>query len=202
MMVSLMKDQPPMDIALIALGANLPSQAGTPAQTLAAALAQLDHGPVRVAAVSRFYETPCFPVGAGPDYVNAAAVVHGALSADALLARLHEIEAEFGRARLTRWGMRTLDLDLLAFGAQVLPDRAGQAAWMELPAEAQRLRAPDQLVVPHPRLQDRAFVLVPLADVAADWVHPVTQQSVANMLAALDPAEVAQVRAIPGPPTA
>ena len=98
--------------------------------------------------------------------------------------------------------MRTLDLDLLAFGAQVLPDRAAQVAWMELPADAQHLHAPDQLVVPHPRLQDRAFVLVPLADVAADWVHPVTQRSVANMLAALDPAEVAQVRAIPGPPTA
>ena len=201
MTVSLMKDQPPMDVALIALGANLPSHVGTPAQTLAAALAQLDHGLVRVAAVSCFYETPCFPVGAGPDYVNAAAVLHSALSADALLARLHEIEAEFGRARLTRWGMRTLDLDLLAFGAQVLPDRAAQVAWMELPADAQRLRAPNQLVLPHPRLQDRAFVLVPLADVAADWVHPITQRSVAHMLAALDPADVAQVRAIPRPPT-
>jgi 2-amino-4-hydroxy-6-hydroxymethyldihydropteridine diphosphokinase len=77
--------------------------------------------------------------------------------------------------------MRTLDLDLLAVGDLVLPDATTYAEWRALPADLQRLRAPDDLILPHPRMQDRAFVLVPLADVAPDWVHPVLGLSVAEM---------------------
>ena len=81
--------------------------------------------------------------------------------------------------------MRTLDIDLLAMGDSVLPDAETHDRWRSLPAEAQIRSTPDQLILPHPRLQDRAFVLVPLADVAPDWVHPRTGQSVRQMLAAL-----------------
>jgi 2-amino-4-hydroxy-6-hydroxymethyldihydropteridine diphosphokinase len=105
-----------------------------------------------------------------------------------ILARLHAVEARFGRKRAQRWGMRTLDIDLLAMGDSVLPDAATQDRWRLLPSEAQIGSTPDQLILPHPRMQDRAFVLVPLADVAPDWVHPRTGLSVRQMLAAL-PAE-------------
>ncbi len=173
------------ELGLLALGGNLPSVAGPPAQTLAAALAALNSGEIRLCAVSRFFATPCFPAGAGPDYVNAAASFVTTLSPGQVLDRLHAIEAAFGRARVQRWGMRTLDLDLIACGDRVLPDAGTQRAWRELPPRAQAQNAPSALILPHPRLQDRAFVLGPLRDIARQWRHPVLGRSVAEMYSAL-----------------
>lgn len=181
---------------MIALGANLPSQAGTPEQTLRAALSALRADDVEVSARSRFYRTPCFPAGAGPDYVNAAVSVVTTRDAQGLLAHLHAVEARFGRARAQRWGMRTLDLDLLALGDSVLPDAGTQASWRNLAPEQQQRRAPDQLILPHPRLQDRGFVLIPLADIAPDWRHPLSGQTVRQMRDALEPEQTAGIAPI------
>jgi 2-amino-4-hydroxy-6-hydroxymethyldihydropteridine diphosphokinase len=82
-----------------------------------------------------------------------------------------------------------LDIDLLAVGDSVLPDAGMQDLWRNLSPEAQAREAPTGLILPHPRMQDRAFVLVPLADVAPDWVHPRLGQSVRQMLAALPMAD-------------
>ncbi|WP_438271188.1 2-amino-4-hydroxy-6-hydroxymethyldihydropteridine diphosphokinase [Shimia thalassica] len=172
-------------IWLLALGGNLPSHEGDPLLTLNGACKTLSRDNLRLCKVSRFYETPCFPAGAGPDYVNAAVTVESPLSASEMLKVLHEIEAEFGRERDQRWGMRTLDIDLIGGGDLVLPDRETHAEWMSLPAEEQVRKTPDQLILPHPRLQDRAFVLMPLNDVAPDWKHPVLGLTVSQMLAAL-----------------
>ena len=147
----------------------------------------------RVVAMSRLFASPCFPPGAGPDYVNAAAVVETDLEPAALLRHLHEIEARFGRERVQRWGQRTLDLDLLACGDLVLPDAATQDHWRNLPPEVQAREAPDHLILPHPRLQDRAFVLVPLAEVAPDWRHPRLGLTVREMLNRLELADIAAV---------
>ncbi|MFP7569765.1 2-amino-4-hydroxy-6-hydroxymethyldihydropteridine diphosphokinase [Marivita sp. S2033] len=182
-----------MNDFFIALGANLSSTEGPPEVTLRAALEMLENADLKVQSVSAFYRTPCFPAGAGPDYVNAAAHLQSALSPEDLLARLHKIEAFFGRERHNRWGMRTLDLDLIASGDRVLPDRATYIAWRDLPLEAQRQAAPDQLILPHPRLQDRAFVLVPLRDIAAQWRHPVLDRTVAEMCDALSPDLLAEI---------
>lgn len=176
---------------LIAFGANLPFEGAPPAETLRRAVESLSEEGVSVRAVSRFFATPCVPAGAGPEYVNAAAVLDCGQAVDpaSLLTRLHAVEARFGRERLRRWGMRTLDIDLLAFGDSVLPDRETQGFWRNLPPETQAGQAPDQLILPHPRLQDRAFVLVPLADIAPDWVHPTSNLTVRQMLAALPKAD-------------
>ena len=171
--------------ALIALGGNMVSTHGRPDQTLRHALDVLAGPDIEITAVSRFFRTPCFPPGAGPDFVNAAAVIVTHLPPDVLLDRLHAIEATLGRERLTRWGARVVDLDLIAMGDRVVPDPATLGRWIDLPLEAQTRETPDQLLLPHPRLQDRAFVLAPLADVAPEWVHPLTGLSVAQMLAAL-----------------
>ena len=184
---------------LIALGANLPNGSTPPGQTLALALRDLAAAGIGPLVASRLYATPCFPAGAGPDYVNAAvaAPMPPGLSPANILALLHRIEADHGRTRETRWGMRSLDLDLVACGDAVLPDAATQTHWRDLPPDDQRRLAPDGLILPHPRLQDRAFVLIPLCDVAPDWRHPLTGQTIAAMTAALPPQDRAEVRPLP-----
>jgi 2-amino-4-hydroxy-6-hydroxymethyldihydropteridine diphosphokinase len=182
--------------ALIALGANLPFGNMPPAGTLRAALAALSAEGIEIALVSEFYATPCYPAGAGPDYVNAAAsvILPDKDNVASLLRALHRIEARFGRKRAQRWGMRTLDLDLLAMGDSVLPDAATQTRWRELGPKDQIGQAPDTLILPHPRLQDRAFVLVPLADIAPAWRHPLTGLTVAAMRNALPEGDLAAIR--------
>lgn len=182
------------------MGGNLPFGELQPTDTLMAAvkmLAELGFSGIRR---SRLYRTPCFPAGAGPDYVNAAlsASCPPDWSAERVLENLHKIESDLGRVRVQRWGGRTLDLDLIAMGDVVRPDLATQTAWRDLPPTEQGLRAPDRLILPHPRLQDRAFVLVPLADVAPDWVHPILQKSVQEMLKGLSAVEIAEVQPLAG----
>lgn len=185
-------------IALVALGSNAASISGGPHETVVEALKHLKatydtYGDFKV---SRFYQTPAFPAGWGPDFVNAACCFSMTRDAAGLLDDLHDIEARFGRARDVRWGQRTLDLDLIACGGDILPDVAGFEHWRMLPIETQKTTAPDRLILPHPRLQDRPFVLVPLADVAPDWVHPVLGLSVRAMLDRFDAADLAQVTPI------
>jgi 2-amino-4-hydroxy-6-hydroxymethyldihydropteridine diphosphokinase len=152
---------PPPQQAAIALGANL----GDCRANLEGALAALDASPgVRLLARSRWYRSA--PVGPPqPDYVNGCALLAVALEPEALLERLLATERRYGRARGERWGPRNLDLDLLLMG-----DR--------------RLSTP-QLTLPHPRLQERAFVLVPLAEIAPAWIDPISGRSVAELAAAL-----------------
>ena len=174
--------------ALIALGANLAGPWGAPLATIRRSLRELaptlGADGTSQARASALWRTPAWPGGAGPDYVNAALALPGVtLDAAAILARLHELEARAGRTRAERWAPRPLDLDLIALGDVVAPDAETQALWREAPAD--RPEAPLGLVLPHPRLEGRAFVLAPLAEVAPGWCHPLTGLSVAEMLAAL-----------------
>ncbi len=152
----------PQTAAFIALGANL----GDPLTTLRWAVTELRTlGTVK--ALSRLYRTA--PVGgpAGqPEYLNAATCLHTPLSAPDLLAGLHEIEARAGRTRAERWEARTLDLDLILYGQLI----SG---------------APD-LLLPHPRAWDRAFVLAPLSDLHPHLTHPATGETVSAALARTD----------------
>ncbi|GGL70946.1 2-amino-4-hydroxy-6-hydroxymethyldihydropteridine pyrophosphokinase [Wenxinia marina] len=146
---------------------------------------------------ARFYRTPAYPAGSGPDFVNSAMAVVTRHSAGRILSVLHGVEAAFGRVRAGRWGARTLDLDLLAVDGEVAPDAATLRRWIDLPPERQRTETPDRLLLPHPRMQDRAFVLVPLADVAPDWTHPLLGLTVAQMLARQPAADRDAVVALP-----
>ncbi len=154
---------------LVALGSNL-AGAGLPGPRAVceAALAALAAEGLTVAARSRWYETAPVPASDQPWFVNGVARVESRLDPAGILALLHAIEARFGRTRRVLNEARVLDLDLLAHG------------------DAVRTQAP---VLPHPRLHERAFVLLPLADVAPGWRHPVTGQDVAAMIAALPPGQ-------------
>lgn len=157
------------DAILIALGGNLPSPRwGAPRETLTAALEALSSMDVRTLKLSRWYATEPVPRSDQPWFTNAVARVGTSLEPAALLDRLHEVEAAFGRERGLPNAARLIDLDLIAHGRVVL---AG----------------PEGPIVPHPRLRGRAFVLLPLADVAPGWRHPATGEGVAELIAALPP---------------
>lgn len=178
---------------VIALGANLHSTTSAPVETLRLSLKLFKDESVNVAAVSQWYQTPAFPVGSGPDFVNAAAILETDLPPEQLLLEMARIEAELGRKRKDRWGARVCDLDLIAYGDSVLPDAETFKAWHFMPLETQMRETPKELILPHPRLQDRAFVLVPMRDVVPDWVHPVTGRSLDEMITDLPPEDVASI---------
>ncbi len=153
---------------LIAFGANLPSRYGAPQETLAAALRRLEERGLRILARSRFWLTEPVPVSDQPWFVNGVCAVETALEPEALLALLHAVEAEFGRVRSLPNAPRVLDLDLLAHGRRIVPAQPGQG-----------------LCLPHPRLGERAFVLLPLRDVAPGWVHPCSGDTLLSLIARL-----------------
>ena len=155
-----------LDETLIGLGANLSGPQGEPRETLQAAIRRLSEEGVTVSRLSRFWRTRPMPVSEQPWFVNAVAVVDTSLDPVALLALLHRIEHAFGRVRREVNEARILDLDLLAYGRLVA-------------------RGPDAPVLPHPRMAERAFVLLPLRDVSPAWVHPVTGQGLESMIANL-----------------
>lgn len=148
------------------------------------ALDLLDADGLPVVSRSKWYRTPAVPQGSGEDFVNGAVSIASELEPAEFLARLHAIERRLGRERETRWGPRTCDLDLLACGDLVAPDRGTLREWMDLPP-ARASAVPGGLMLPHPRMHERAFVLRALADIAPDWVHPILGRSVETMLQCL-----------------
>lgn len=155
--------------AYVGLGSNI----GTPLAQLDAAFAALASLPdTALLRRSRVFRTPPWGVTEQPDFFNAVAELETGLDATALLAHLRRIEADAGRERLERWGPRSLDLDLLIHG-----DTQSDTAELELP---------------HPRMHTRAFVLVPLAELAPDLVLP-PHGRVVDLLAALDRGGIAPV---------
>ena len=181
------------DQVVLALGSNQTSNLGGPKETVEIALATLAERLNRPLCNSRLFATPAFPEGAGPDFVNAAVAFETDLCADEVLALCHEIEQSAGRMRDVRWGQRTLDIDLIAFGGTVLPNPEVHQHWRDLPLVQQTQETPAQLIVPHPRVQDRAFVLIPMMDVAPDWMHPILNMTTRQMLDARPEAEKAAV---------
>jgi len=163
---------------LVGLGGNLNSPAGRPIETIRAAIRLLGFKGLKILDVSSFFETEPVPVSDQPDFINCALRAETLLPATALLLLFQEIEKTLGRKAGERWCARTLDIDLLGYGESIFPDRK---KWQAVVGDANPAATLDEPVVPHPRLHKRAFVLLPLLDIAPDWVHPVEQKSIAEL---------------------
>ncbi len=161
--------------ALIALGTNVAFKGVGGAALLTQALTALGDAGLSFRAVSSAWESPAWPPGsAQADYANAVAEADaGALGPEALYLRLRAVEADFGRQRRERWGPRTLDLDILAMEGFV--------------------GAFGSVTLPHKRLHERAFVLLPLAEIVPDWRHPVSGRAARELAAALPPGHGARL---------
>lgn len=158
-----------MGSAFIALGTNIPFEGVAGATLLAQAVAELDEAGLPILAQSSVWQSEAWPKGSDqPDYFNAVVELDpGELNPQRLYEMLREIETRFGRERRERWASRTLDLDLIA-----IHDLAGTFG---------------ELTVPHPRMQERAFVLAPLAEIAPHWRHPTLGGTALQLLSDLRP---------------
>ncbi len=161
-----MTSAPILNRAAIALGANL----GDTVATLNSAIAVIaQHPAITLISRSSWYQTAA--VGPPqPDYINGCIVIETELEPQELMTLLLTIEDQFGRVRQERWGARTLDLDLLLYG-----DRTLSTPHLELP---------------HPRMTIRAFVLVPLAEIAPAWIDPISGRSIEQLVQMVDCSEV------------
>jgi 2-amino-4-hydroxy-6-hydroxymethyldihydropteridine diphosphokinase len=154
-------------VIVVGIGANLPGSGHADAlATCRAALACLPEQGVEIHSVSPWYESAPVPRSDQPWYVNAVIRVASRLSAAELLGALHKVEADFGRVRGGLNAARVLDLDLLDHDGQV----SDRDAWP---------------ILPHPRMHARAFVLLPLRDLAPSWTHPRSGASLEQLISAL-----------------
>ncbi|TQV66472.1 2-amino-4-hydroxy-6-hydroxymethyldihydropteridine diphosphokinase [Aliiroseovarius halocynthiae] len=170
---------------MVLLGSNVTYALNESAELVRDAVKCLSARGLRITSISPYYSTACFPEGAGPDFINVAAQLEVESDPDQILSELHQVEDLFGRERPSRWAQRSLDIDLIAYDDRIAPNRQTFLHWMNLPLERQMKETPDQLILPHPRLQDRSFALIPLADVAPDWRHPVLGKTIKEMADAL-----------------
>ena len=155
-----------MALSFIALGANLAGRFASPAEAVENAISALNSNKIKVMTRSCLYRSTAWPDPADPEFVNAMAAVDTDLPPAALLAHLHAIEADFGRVRRQANAPRSMDLDIVDYGGTVSAPE-------------------DTPILPHPRMAQRAFVLLPLADIAPDWRHPGTGTTIAELIRAL-----------------
>ena len=149
--------------AFVAIGGNLvPDGYHSVSQVMAEAVDTLADGGLTIVKSSRWYETAPVPISDQPWFLNAVLQIETELSPRDLLAKLHEIEHEFGRVRKVRNEARILDLDIIDYDGQVI--------------EA------EDIILPHPRMHDRAFVLLPVSDLDNKWQHPVLAKSVSELI--------------------
>ena len=149
----------------MALGSNLPGQYASTRDLLEAALGAFEAEGLRVIARSSWWRSAAWPDPAAPAYLNGVVVVETSLGPREVLHALHAIERRFGRERHVANAPRTLDLDLIAYGREI---------------------ADDGVTLPHPRAHERRFVMGPLAEIAAGWVHPKLRQTAENLAASAE----------------
>ena len=157
----------------IALGSNLETENMDRLEILNKALEYFPMFSISLVKVSSFWESKSYPNKNQPNFINAVSEVQSILNPHQTLCSLKKIEIILGRKVNSRWGSRVLDLDILAAGSLILPNLRIFNKWLKMPLEQQIQNQPNQLILPHPRIQDRLFVLKPLSEIDPSWIHPV-----------------------------
>lgn len=158
------RSAPDDEAIVLALGGDLAGDYPSLEALLEAALSSLPRAGLRIVRRSGWWRSAAWPDPSQPAYLNGVAIVETSLSPRGVLAAIHALEAEFGRKRGVANAPRTLDIDLVAYGREII-DEPG-------------------LSVPHPRAAARGFVMRPLAEIAPDWTHPTLGKTAAELAAA------------------
>ena len=170
----------------VAFGANLPGPFGSPEASLRYAMDRLFDAGAETIHGGAIYCCPAFPPGSGPDFVNSVVSVT-VREADPFIESLFEIESEFNRAAeraAGRWKPRSIDVDIISVGQEIRPSLEEHNRIRARP-QIDRTTGTEGVILPHPSMHERAFVLVPLADFAPDWRHPILGKTAAALVAEL-----------------
>ena len=186
-----------MNKYVVVLGSNLPSKFGNSAETLKKCVDEIrSHPSIKSLLESNWYISSSFIDEKEPRYVNVGIRFNTNLNPIDLLNYTSGLEKRFGRKREKRWEPRTCDIDILLCNQFILPNKAHFQKWLKLDFSDQIKLSPNELILPHPRLQERTFFLKPLIDLQPDWIHPFLGMKAKEMLDSLPPNELENIKEI------
>ena len=168
--------------SIIGMGSNQDYRGKTPIKILNEVKDRMIDRGIIINYQSVYYQSPAFPDATKPDFTNCVVEADFDGTPDQLLREIQRIEHQLGRNRNERWGQRTCDLDILGIDNLVLPSIRKFKYWASLDFSLQLNSVPNELIIPHPRIQDRAFVLKPLVSIMPNWRHPVFLKTASEML--------------------
>lgn len=167
---------------IIALGANLNGSFGSPIKTLKMCIKKLQENDVIIEKKSSWYQSKAFPNPLDPPFVNRCLKVLTLLKPLDFLDLISNIETELGRKRKKRWESRVCDIDILSNNQKILPNLDKFNYWYKMELYNQIVIKPKELIIPHPRIQDRDFVLIPFCEIEENWIHPVFDKKIKLLL--------------------
>ena len=183
-----------MNNYVVVLGSNLPSKFGNSAETLIKCVDEIKSNPaIQSLLESNWYISSSFLDEREPRYVNVGIRFNTTLKPIDLLNYTSGLENKYGRKRERRWEPRTCDIDILLCDQLILPSRSHFEKWLRLDFSDQIKLSPIELILPHPRLQERTFFLKPLNDLQPNWIHPFLGMKAKEMLDILPPNELENI---------
>ena len=186
-----------MNKYVVVLGSNLPSKFGNSAETLKKCVDEIrSHPSIKSLLESNWYISSSLIDEKEPRYVNVGIRFNTNLNPIDLLNYTSGLEKRFGRKREKRWEPRTCDIDILLCNQLILPNKAHFQKWLKLDFSDQIKLSPNELILPHPRLQERTFFLKPLINLQPDWIHPFLGMKAKEMLDSLPPNELENIQEI------
>ena len=186
-----------MNNYIIVLGSNLSSEFGSSTEILKKCVGELkSFQPIQSLVESKWYLSSSFVDNSEPRYVNVGIRFCTNLKPKELLNFTSDLEIKYGRKRQRRWEPRTCDIDILLCDQLILPSKQYFKKWLNLNFSDQIRLVPDELILPHPRLQDRTFFLKPLNDLQPEWIHPFLKVKAKEMLDSLPPYELESIEGL------